>query len=105
MTKRQIKAFYISHYIILVITALVDFINPKIPNWLYKEYNIFDMFLWKYEMVASSLVLPFFFFAMIVLLVTNRKNMKGNEIALVGISFPLDIFIGFYTLALYTARF
>ena len=105
MTKRQIKAFYISHYIILVITALVDFINPRIPNWLYKEYNLFDMFLWKYEMVTSSLVLPFFFFAMIVLLVTNRKNMKGNEIALVGISLPLNIIFEVYSLALYTARF
>jgi hypothetical protein len=56
-------------------------------------------------MVSSLFIIPFFFFAMIFLLVTNRKNMKGNEIALVGISFPLDIFIGFYTLALYTARF
>lgn len=105
MTKRQIKAFYISHYIILVITALVDFINPRIPNWLYKEYNLLDMFLWKYELFASIFVLPFFFFAMIVLLVTNRKNMKGNEIALVGISLPLNIIFEVYSLALYTARF
>ncbi len=56
-------------------------------------------------MVASSLVLPFFFFAMIVLLMTNRKNMKGNEIALVGISLPLNIIFEVYSLALYTARF
>ena len=42
MAERQIKAFYISHYIILVITALVDFINPRIPNWLYKEYNLYN---------------------------------------------------------------
>lgn len=42
---------------------------------------------------------------MIILLITNRKNMKGNEIALIGISFPLDILIGIYTLALYAARF
>jgi hypothetical protein len=105
MTKRKIKAFYISHYIILAFTVLVDLINTRIVNWLYKEYNLFDMFLWKYEMVSSLFIIPFFFFAMIFLLVTNRKNMKGNEIALVGISFPLDIFIGFYTLALYAARF
>ena len=48
MTKRKIKAFYISHYIILAFTVLVDLINPRIVNWLYKEYNLFDMFLWKY---------------------------------------------------------
>ena len=56
-------------------------------------------------MVASSLVLPFFFFAMIVLLMINRKNMKGNEIALVGMSLPLNIIFEVYSLALYTARF
>ena len=105
MTKRQIKAFWISHYIILLITALIDFINPRIPNWLYKEYNLFDMFLWKYELFASIFVLPFFFFAMIYILVTNRKNIKKSEIAIIGISIPLDIFIGIYTIALYTARF
>lgn len=105
MTKRQIKAFWISHYIILLITALIDFINPRIPNWLYKEYNLFDMFLWKYELFASIFVLPFFFFAMIVLLVTNRRNMKRSEIALVGISIPLNIIFEVYSLALYTARF
>jgi uncharacterized BrkB/YihY/UPF0761 family membrane protein len=105
MTKRKIKAFYISHYIILAFTVLIDFINPKIPNWLYKEYNPFDMFLWKYEMVSAFFVLPFFFFAMIYILVTNRENIKKSEIAIIGISFPLDIFIGIYTIALYTARF
>ncbi len=105
MTKGKIKAWYISHYIILTFTVLVDIINPRIKNWLYKEYNLFDTFLWKYEMVSSLLIIPFFFFAMIILLITNRKNMKGNEIALIGISFPLDILIGIYTLALYAARF
>lgn len=104
MTKRKIKAFYIFHYFVLVFTVLVDFINPRIPNWLYKEYNLFDMFLWKYEMVSSFLILPFFFFAMIFLLVTNRKNMKKIETALVGISFPFNILIGFYTFVLYAAR-
>ncbi len=74
-------------------------------NWLYKEYNLFDMFLWKYEMVSSLIIIPFFLFAMIILLKTNRKNMKGKAIVLIGISLPLDIFIGFYTLALYAARF
>ena len=50
-------------------------------------------------------IIPFFFFAMIVLLVKNRNELKGTEKALIGISIPLDLFIGLYTPALYVTRF
>ena len=105
LQEKKIKAFYIAHYCILAVTVIIDVINTRIANWLYKEYNALDMFLWKYELITSIFIIPFFFFAMIVLLVKKKDKLKGNEKALAGFSIPLDIFIGFYTLALYAARF
>ncbi|MCR5613667.1 hypothetical protein [Treponema sp.] len=105
MTKGKIKAFYIFNYVILFLTASVNFINIWLWNSSNEKYNLLDSLFHKYEALSAFLIIPFFFFAMIFILVKNRKNLKTHDIVLIAISIFLDLFIGMFTLGMVAVRF
>jgi hypothetical protein len=101
--KKRIKLFLIIHYCILTLTFIICYVNPKIPNWLYKDYTVFDYFLWYYEKFAFLIMLPVLFVMTIVLLVRKRDCIKSKSPFFVSLLF--DFVIGVYCIAIYVARF
>ncbi len=101
--KKRIKLFLIIHYCILALTFIICYVNPKIPNWLYKDYTLFDYFLWYYEKFAFLILLPVLFIITIVVLLGKRDCIESRSPYIVSLLF--DFIVGVYCIAIYVARF